>query len=111
MPEASLRVSMAPAMDSACESAQRLLGAGLERTRARRFGEASQQFLAALQIIEGMPDTPERARQLGLAADLCASTGHPDIALMALQGLLESGERSSRPERHCAALLTLANSW
>lgn len=98
-------------MDSSSKAAQAFLNRGIESTRARRFGEAGQRFLQALELIEAWPDGPERSRQLGFAADLFSSTGHPDLALMALQGLLESPERSGNPGQHCADLLTLANSW
>jgi tetratricopeptide (TPR) repeat protein len=98
-------------MGSAFKDAQTLLDRAIESTGLGRFGEAGKHFLEALKIIEAWPDGPDRSRQLGLTAHLCSSAGHPDLALMALQGLLESRERSRHPAQRCADLLTLANSW
>lgn len=98
-------------MGSSSESAKSLLDQGVESSRARRFGEAGQYFLQAMELIETWPDGPERSQQLGFAAHLCTRAGHPDLALMAVQGLLESRERRNNPAEHCADLLTLASSW
>ena len=93
------------------KGAQRWVDGAIDATRAERFGDAGEQLLHALEAVERQPDSTTRARELGLLADLCSEAGHPDLALMALQGALESGERDDRPERYCADLLTLANSW
>jgi hypothetical protein len=98
-------------MDDSSETAQSLLGQAIEHTQARCFGEAGQRFLEALERMEAWPDGPQRTEQLGVAADLCFRAGHPDLALMALQDMLESRQHLGNPGRHCADLLTLANSW
>lgn len=92
-------------------SAQALLDKGVESTKVGRFGKAGQHFLQALEIIESQPEGDDKSKELGITAELLFSTGHPDLALMALQGLLESKERKSDPAKHCGDLLTLANSW
>jgi tetratricopeptide (TPR) repeat protein len=93
------------------KGAQRWIDGAIAATQAERFGDAGEKLLHALEAIERHPDAAARARELGLLADLCSEAGHPDLALMALHGALESGERDDRPERYCADLLTLANSW
>jgi hypothetical protein len=98
-------------MPSSSEAVRALLDQAVECTRGGRFGEAGQRFLGAMKLIEELPDGPERSQQLGSAAHLCSRHGHPDLALMALQGLLESSERRGNPAKHCADLLSLANSW
>ena len=98
-------------MNSSSKAVQAILDQAVESSRAQRFGEAGQRFLRAIEYLETWKDGPDRSQQLGFAADLCSRAGHPDLALMALQGLLESHERRSAPVRHCADLLTLANSW
>lgn len=92
-------------------SAQVLLDKGIESTKVRQFGEAGQYFLQALELIESRPEGDDKSKELGVTADLLFSAGHPDLALMALQGVLESKDRKSDPARHCSDLLTLANSW
>jgi tetratricopeptide (TPR) repeat protein len=98
-------------MNPLSKSVEELLDQAIESSRAQRFGEAGQQFLRAIEHIETWKDGHERSQQLGLTAHLCTRAGHPDLALMALQGLLESSERRSEPGHHCADMLTLANSW
>lgn len=92
-------------------SAQALLDNGIESTKLGRFGEAGLHFLQALELIESWPEGEEKSVEFGSTAELFFSAGHPDLALMALQGLLESKERKSNPVKHCGDLLTLANSW
>jgi len=98
-------------MNSSSKTVEALLEQAIESTRAQRFGEAGQRFLHAIEYIETLKDGAERSQQLGAIAHLCERTGHPDLALMALQGLLESGMRLNDPAKHCADLLTVANSW
>jgi tetratricopeptide (TPR) repeat protein len=97
-------------MSSASEFTGTLLQKGLEQTHARRFGEAGQLFLQALEQVESWPDGAERSHMLGTTADRCSLAGHPDIALMALGALLESSN-AGQSQRYTADLLTLANSW
>jgi hypothetical protein len=95
----------------ASDTVRSLLDHGMERTRAGHFGEAGRCFLQVLELIDTWPDGPERSTQLSVLGDLCAGAGHPDLALMAVQGLVESPDRRRHPAQHCADLLTLANSW
>lgn len=98
-------------MNSSSQAVEALLEQAIESSRAQRFGEAGQRFLRAIEHLETWKDGPERSQRLGSVADLCACSGHPDLALMALQNLLESGRRRNDPAKHCADLLTLANNW
>lgn len=93
------------------EGAKAVLDRGIDLTNARRFGEAGDVFFNSLQLIEAQADGPARSRLLGSAAGVYSSAGHPDLALMAMQALLESPERRQNPASHCADILTLANSW
>jgi hypothetical protein len=62
-------------------------------------------------MLEAWPEGEERSSNLSLSADVCCMSGHPDLALMAVQLLLESPSCQGDPKRQCSALLTLANSW
>ncbi len=92
-------------------SSKTWLNKGIESTNAGHFGEAGQYFLQALEFVESLPEGNDKSEELGVIAELLFRAGHPDLALMALQGLLESEERKSDPVKHCGDLLTLANSW
>ena len=98
-------------MGSTVEGVRQLLDAGIEHTQARRFGAAGQRFLEALTALEALPIGADRTRLLGRAADSFARAGHPDLALMALQDILDSDQSKADPGRRCADLLTLASSW
>lgn len=98
-------------MGSTVEGVRQLVDAGIEHTQARRFGAAGQRFLEALTALELLPVGADRSRLLGRAADSFARAGHPDLALMALQDILDSEQSKADPGRRCADLLTLANSW
>jgi len=84
-------------MGIADRSAQALLDKGIESTRASRFGEAGLYFLQALELIESWPEGGDKSKELGVISELLFRTGHPDLAVMALQGLLEAKERKSDP--------------
>jgi hypothetical protein len=98
-------------MGSSAEASQALLDQGLEAERTGRFGAAGQHLLMALELIESWPDGPERSEQLRCTANRCIRAGHPDLALMAIQGLLESREHMCKPAQHCADLFSLAKCW
>jgi hypothetical protein len=90
---------------------KRLLHQAMENAQARRFGEAGQVFLRALDLIESAPVSAERAGLSGLLGDLCSRTGHPDLALMVLRDVPDPVAWQGDPTEYCGFLLTLANSW
>ncbi|SEM36635.1 hypothetical protein SAMN04489760_1124 [Syntrophus gentianae] len=98
-------------MESFDTTVKALLDQGIESTRVGQYGKAGQQYLKAIEDIETWRDGPDRLQYLQFIGFICSRSGHPDLALIAMQKLLESKECSNNPKNYCTNLITLANSW
>lgn len=98
-------------MGGSAQAVERAVSDAVALSRAGRHGEAGQCLLAILAEIESPPVDAERYLALGMLANTCLRTGHPDLSLMALRALPTSAVPPIPPSRRCADRLTLANCW